>query len=131
MSSTSLRSPRAGARGLGAAHSGTGAFLWERLTAAALIPLGGWLMFELVRLSGGGVSLAEARAWLGQPVRGTLVWVFFVLAMANAYLCSRALLEDYVHRPAQSLAALVGLMVLVAGLGVAVTVAVATTIFGS
>lgn len=131
MTSTALRSARAGARGLGTTHTGTGAFVWERLTAAALIPLGAWLMFELVRLSGGGVSLEEARAWLGQPVRGTLVWVFFVSAMANAYLCSRALLEDYVHRPALSFTALVGLIVLTAGLGIAVTVAVATLIFGS
>ena len=131
MTSTTLRSARALARGRGASGTGTGAFLWERLTAAALLPLGAWLMFELVRLSAGGVSLDEARAWLGHPVRAALVWVTFMLAMANAYLCSRALLEDYVHQPAQSLLALLGLMVLTAGGAVAVTVAIARVAFGS
>lgn len=131
MTDATLRSPRARVRGLGAAHAGTGAFLWERLTAAALIPLGAWFALELVRLSAGGVSLAEAREWLGHPVRGTLVWATFAIAMVHAYLCSRVLLEDYVHRPALAFLAVVGLIVLTAGLGLAVSVAVASVMFGS
>lgn len=131
MSSAELRSPRAIARGHGAARAGTGAFLWERLTAAALIPLGAWLMLELVRLSAGGVDLAEARAWLGHPVRGALVWVFFMLAMVNAQLCCRVVIEDYLHRRGLAFAAFVGLTALTAGLAVTVTFAVAWTVFGS
>jgi succinate dehydrogenase / fumarate reductase, membrane anchor subunit len=131
VNTTTLRSPRLRARGLGAAHAGSGAFLWERLTAAALIPLGAWLALALVHLSADGVTLAEARAWLGHPVRGTLVWATFVLAMVNAYLCSRVLLEDYVHRPALSFLALIGLIVLTAGLALTVTVAIASVMFGS
>ena len=125
------RSPRAIARGHGAAHTGTGAFLWERLTAAALLPLGAWLLVELVCLSAGGMDLAAARAWLGQPLRAGLVLAFFLIAMANAYLCCRVLIEDYVHRPAHSLLALAGLLVYTVGLGFVVTLAVLYTLFRS
>lgn len=126
-----FRSARAVARGYGIARAGTGAFLWERLTAAALLPLGLWLAFQLVALSAGGIDLAEARAWLGQPLCAGLVLAFFLIAMANVYLCSRALLEDYLHRPLHSLLALVGLLIYTIGAGFAVTVAVLYTLFRS
>lgn len=127
---TQFRSPRALARGYGASGAGTGAFFWERLTAAALIGLGAILLVQLVCLSAGGVSLGEARAWLAAPATGGLVLVFFMIGMINAYLCSRVLIEDYIHVPAQSLLALVGLVVLTVGLGATAVVAVLRVMFG-
>lgn len=128
---TDFRSPRAVVRGYGAARAGTGAFLWERLTAAALLPLGLWLLLQLVMLSAGGVDLAEARAWLAQPLRAGLMLAFFLLAMCNAYLCGRALLEDYLHRPLHSLLALAALLLYTVGAGFAVTLAVLYTLLRS
>jgi succinate dehydrogenase / fumarate reductase, membrane anchor subunit len=125
-----FRSPRALARGHGAAGSGTSAFFWERMTAAALVVLGAALLVQLLCLSAGGVSLQEARAWLAAPTSGSLVLVFFLLAMVNAYLCSRVVIEDYLHTVAHSLVALVGLLVLVVGLGALATVSVLRVMFG-
>ena len=127
---TQFRSPRALARGHGAARAGTGAFFWERLTAAALIVLGAALLVQLVCLSTGGVTLDEARAWLAAPATGGLLLVFFLIAMINAYLCSRVLIEDYIHVPAQSLLALIGLLILLAGLGSVAAVSVLRVMFG-
>ena len=125
-----FRSPRALARGHGASGAGTGAFFWERLTAAALIVLGAALLAQFVCLSAGGVSLEEARAWLAMPANGGLMLVFFLIAMINAYLCSRVLIEDYIHVPAQSLLALIGLLVVVVGLGSVAVVSVLRVMFG-
>ena len=127
---TQFRSARSLARGHGAARAGTGAFFWERLTAAALIGLGAALLVALLCLSAGGVTLEEARAWLATPLTGGLVLLFFVVAMINTYLCSRVLIEDYVHAPALSLLALVGLLVLTVGLGAVAVVSVLRVMFG-
>ena len=56
--------------------------------------------------------------------------VFFTLAMINAYLCSRTLIEDYLHQPALNLLALIGLMVVTVVLGVTAVMAVLSTLFG-
>jgi succinate dehydrogenase / fumarate reductase membrane anchor subunit len=127
---TQFRSARSLAHGHGAARAGTGAFFWERLTAAALIVLGAALMVQLLCLSAGGATLEEARAWLAMPFTGGLVLLFFVIAMINAYLCSRVLIEDYVHVPALNLLALVGLLVLTVGLGAVALVSVLRVMFG-
>jgi len=50
--------------------------------------------------------------------------------MINAYLCSRVLIEDYIHVPAQSLLALIGLLVVVVGLGSVAVVSVLRVMFG-
>ncbi|WP_448508212.1 succinate dehydrogenase, hydrophobic membrane anchor protein [Immundisolibacter sp.] len=127
---TQFRSPRALARGYGASGAGTSAFFWERLTAATLIVLGAVLLAQFVCLSAGGVSLDEVRAWLATPATGGLMLVFFLIAMINAYLCSRVLIEDYIHVPAQSLLALIGLLVVVVGLGSVAAVSVLRVMFG-
>jgi succinate dehydrogenase / fumarate reductase membrane anchor subunit len=127
---TQFRSPRALARGHGAAGTGTGAFFWERLTAAALIVLGAVLLVQLLCLSAGGVTLEEARAWLAASCTGGLMLLFFVIAMINAYLCSRVLIEDYIHVPGRSLLALIGLVVFTVGLGTAAVLAVLRVMFG-
>lgn len=127
---TQFRSPRALARGYGASGAGTGAFFWERLTAAALIVLGTLLLVQFVCLSAGGVPLDEARAWLAAPATGGLMLMFFLIAVVNAYLCGRVLIEDYVHLPAQSLLALIGLLIVVLGLGSVAAVSVLRVMFG-
>jgi succinate dehydrogenase / fumarate reductase membrane anchor subunit len=127
---TQFRSARSLAHGHGAARAGTGAVFWERLTAAALIVLGAGLLVQLLCLSAGGVTLEETRVWLAAPFTGGLVLLFFVIAMINAYLCSRVLIEDYVHTPALNLLALVGLLVLTVGLGAVAVVSVLRVMFG-
>ncbi|MCG2635393.1 MAG: succinate dehydrogenase, hydrophobic membrane anchor protein [Gammaproteobacteria bacterium] len=122
-------SPISRARNHGAAANGTREFLWERLTALALIPLGVVLFVELLGLTAGGVSLAEARAWLGAPVSGTLLILFFNLAMLNAYLCSRVLIEDYMHAPGLKLLVLTSLTGALVLLDVVVTMSVLQVMF--
>lgn len=52
--STDRRTPLARARGLGSAHAGVGHWWRQRLTAAALVPLGLWLAFALRGLATAG-----------------------------------------------------------------------------
>jgi len=123
-------SPIARARNHGSVGNGSQAFLWERLSALALIPVGLGLFLQLFALSAGGVDLAEARAWLGDPFSGGLTVLFFNLAMLNAYLCSRVMIEDYMHVAAVKFTALVAMVALLIILDLVVTMSVLTVMFG-
>lgn len=119
-----FRSPLALARNHGASGTGSGAFLWERLTSIVLIPLGLVLFFQLLAMGDHGITLPMARDWLQSPVNASLLVAFYLLTMVNGYLCSRKLLEDYLHVPGLKLAALLGLTAMVWLLGAVVVVAV-------
>ena len=87
------------ARNHGAAGTGTSEFISERFTALALIVLGLILGAKLVGLSAGGVDLIEARTWLGDALNAGLMLTFFALGMLHSFICSKVLLEDYIHIP--------------------------------
>lgn len=106
-----FRSPLAIARNHGASGTGSGAFLWERLTTLLSIPLGLVLLFQLFNRVDQGMSLTLARDWLGSPLNGALLAAFYLIAMVNGYLCSRKMLEDYLHTTGIKLVALLGLTV--------------------
>ena len=92
-----FRSARAIARNHGASGGGTGDFILERFSAFGLmllvIPLG----IQIVLLSQGGITLEEARGWLGNPINAGLVVLFFLIGMLHTFVASKVLLEDYVH----------------------------------
>ena len=124
-----FRSPHAMAKNHGASGTGSGAFLWERLTSLVLIPLGLILFVQLMARVGSGFDLVTVRAWLGFPVNGALFITFYVLAMVNGYLCGRKMLEDYLHQPLLKLAALLGLSLATWVMGTAVVVSVFIIMF--
>ncbi len=92
-----FRSAMAMARNHGAAGRGTGEFIVERFTALGLILLGVVLGIQLLLLSSGGITLPEARAWIAAPFTAAALLLFVLLAALHAFVCSKVLLEDYVH----------------------------------
>jgi len=98
---TSLRSPIARARGLGAAKEGVSHWWVQRLTALALIPLGIWLVASLVCLA--GADHAAISQWLTAPFTlGALALTIFT-AFYHAVLGLQVVIEDYVHTKAVKL----------------------------
>ena len=49
---SSAQTPLHKVRGMGSAHSGTGHFWHERVTAVALIPLSLWFLYAMLGLAG-------------------------------------------------------------------------------
>ncbi|QPC43216.1 succinate dehydrogenase, hydrophobic membrane anchor protein [Kaustia mangrovi] len=91
----SLRTPLSRVRGLGAARSGTGHFMGQRLTAMANIPLA--IFFVIAMVSQIGASHAEVVAFIANPV----VAIVFILLIASVTyhmrLGMQVVIEDYVH----------------------------------
>jgi succinate dehydrogenase / fumarate reductase membrane anchor subunit len=117
------------ARNHGSAGTGTDEFVQERFTALVLILLGIVLGVKLLVLSAGGIDLAEARSWLGSPVNAGLMLAFFYFGMVHAFICSKVLLEDYVHVHGLKLLLIAGVAVLTTSAGVVATVSVLTSLF--
>ncbi|EQD34763.1 Succinate dehydrogenase, hydrophobic membrane anchor [mine drainage metagenome] len=103
--------------GLGSAHRGTGAWLAQRLTALALIPLLAWFVSALfLHLFAGRVAML---IWLRDPVTAFFVALALGIAFYHGYLGVRVVVEDYIHHGAAKWAVLVLLQWLVMVLGLA------------
>ncbi|HET7127044.1 MAG TPA: succinate dehydrogenase, hydrophobic membrane anchor protein [Lysobacter sp.] len=92
-----FRTPLKRARGLGSAKDGTGHFLWQRVTAIALVLVGAWLIGVLLSL--GGSDFERARGVVANPFNATLLVAFLVAAFWHAKLGMQVVIEDYVHTP--------------------------------
>ena len=90
-----FRTPLKRAKGLGSAKSGTGPFLWQRITAIAILLAGVYLLGLLLGL--GGADYATARAVVANPVNATVLIVFLIAAFWHAKLGVQVVIEDYVH----------------------------------
>ena len=55
----SRQTPLHRVQGMGASHSGTGHFWRQRVTAAALVPLGLWFGFSALGLTGAKIGRAH------------------------------------------------------------------------
>ena len=100
----SLRSPLSRVTGLGSAKSGAGHWYAQRVTAAALVLLGGWFVAALVSL--GGASHANVMDWLASPISSALAVLLVVTAAYHALLGLQVVLEDYVADHGKRLATL-------------------------
>ena len=92
-----FRTPLKRARGLGSAKDGTGHFLWQRVTAIALVLVGAWLIGVLLSLP--GLDYAHARTAVADPLNATVLVAFLVAAFWHAKLGLQVVIEDYVHTP--------------------------------
>ena len=111
-----LRSPLSRARGLGAAHAGTGHWLQQRLTALANLLLLGWLAWAALTLN--DWSYGGFTHWLARPV----IAIPFILALISvclhASLGLQVIAEDYIHGEGRKLAAIIGVRFYFIGLAV-------------
>jgi succinate dehydrogenase / fumarate reductase membrane anchor subunit len=91
--------------GLGSAKSGAEHWWAQRLTAAALVPLGLWLAWSLIELS--DFSYATVTAWMSRPVPSILLVLTALTLTYHSYLGVQVVLEDYVSGKAAKLVSLV------------------------
>ncbi len=91
----SLRSPLSRVLGLGSAKEGVSHWWWQRITSIALVPLGVWFIYSVVRLLSGDHSTSIQ--WLRSPVQAALLISFSVTVFWHAFLGLQVVIEDYVH----------------------------------
>jgi succinate dehydrogenase / fumarate reductase membrane anchor subunit len=98
---SSLETPLHKVQGLGAAHSGTGHFWRERVTAVALIPLSLWFAYAMLGLV--GTNEVAIVSFLAHPWNAILMGLFVVISFYHLSLGLQQILDDYVHAPGTKL----------------------------
>ena len=100
-------------RGTGSAHHGGEHWLRERLTSAALLLLGLWLIASLLLLP--DLTRGTLAEWLAAPSGAVPMMLFVIVAFAHSVDGLKVVIDDYVHDEANRLIA-TGLIYL-AGIG--------------
>ena len=117
-----LRSPLGRARGLGAAHEGTGTWLSHTLSSIALVPLSLWFICSMIRMI--GATRQDVADWLGSPLVLALMLCLLVMTFHHMRIGLSTVVEDYVHQPALRLTTLLTIRAATFFLGLACIVAV-------
>jgi len=90
--------------GSGSAKSGTGHWWAQRVTAVALLILGGWFLYSIAHLA--NFAHSALLDWAGRPFNSvTLLLLSLTLAWHSA-LGVHEVLEDYVHGPSVNVVSL-------------------------
>jgi succinate dehydrogenase / fumarate reductase, membrane anchor subunit len=100
----SAQTPLARVQGLGAAHSGTGYFWRQRISAVALVPLSIWFVCMALALI--GADRDAAVAFLARPVNAIAMALFVIAALHHMALGVQVVIEDYVHEEGPKIALL-------------------------
>jgi succinate dehydrogenase / fumarate reductase membrane anchor subunit len=90
-----MRTPLGRVRGLGAAHTGTGHFWYQRVTSVAGIPLTIALIVIVIALL--GRSHATVVQVLGSPVVAIVMLLFIVNTAYHMWIGMQEIILDYVH----------------------------------
>lgn len=90
----SLRSPVGRVLGLGSAGEGSGHWWSQRVSSVALVLLGLWFVFSLLRLP--DVSYGAVTAWIGSPVNAVLLALLIGTMVYHSMLGVQVVVEDYV-----------------------------------
>ena len=91
----SLQTPLHKVQGLGASHSGTGHFWRQRVTAAALVPLGLWFTYAILGLA--GTNEVAVLSFLSRPWNALLMAAFAATLLYHMALGLQDIVDDYVH----------------------------------
>lgn len=97
---TDYRTPISKVRGLGAAKSGVGHFIGQRLSAIALFLL---LPVFLVAVALNSASLDALYALFSSPLGSLLTLTTVTAAIYHMRLGLQVVIEDYIHKPASKL----------------------------
>jgi succinate dehydrogenase / fumarate reductase membrane anchor subunit len=90
-----MQTPLHKVQGMGASHSGTGHFWRQRVTAAALVPLGLWFGFVVLGLA--GTNEVTALQFLAHPWNAILMGAFIAIAFYHMSLGLQVIVDDYIH----------------------------------
>jgi len=91
------RTPLSRARGMGAAKSGVGRFIGERVTSVALVFLVIWAVSSALTLSKSGY--ADAAHWLGSPINAALLTLLVIVGFFHMRVGMSVIIEDYIGKP--------------------------------
>ena len=93
----SYRTSLGRARGLGSAKHGVGAWMAERVSSVALVPLSLWAVFSALSLS--RVGYEGASLWLRSPLNAVLAALLVLVMFQHMHGGLRVVVEDYIHKP--------------------------------
>jgi len=113
MSAQDSSTPLGHVRGLGSSHHGGGHWLRERLTSAALLLLGIWLIVSLIFLP--ALDQRTIAEWLKSASGFVPMFLFVVTAFVHGIDGLKVVVDDYVHDAGNNLA--VNGLILFAGIG--------------
>ncbi len=99
-----IRTPLGSVRGRGTAHSGTGHFWRQRLTAVANIPLTIAALIIIITLL--GRNQAATAQILGSPLVAIIILLFIISITTHMRIGMQVIIEDYVHDESVKLALL-------------------------
>lgn len=74
---------------------GTSTFIFQRATAVLLIPLGAWVLFNIVVAL--GRDYAGAQAWLSEPLNAVLIGAFVIIGAMHMRIGMAEIIIDYIH----------------------------------
>ena len=117
-----FRTPLAKARGLGAAKSGVGPFIAQRVSAVALLILVPIFTWSLAKH--GFADYDAARDWIASPLGAIVTLLTLTAAFYHMRLGLQVVIEDYIQAPGPKIALLLANTLLVAGLWLATLYAV-------
>ena len=121
--------PLARVLGFGSAKQGAHHWWVERVSAAALIPLGLWLAISLLALP--DLEHATVARFIGSGFHPTLLLLTLLTMTWHSRLGVQVVVEDYVHSPALKGATLILLTFVHATLAVAGSIAVLRLAFAN
>ncbi|MDX1404272.1 MAG: succinate dehydrogenase, hydrophobic membrane anchor protein [Woeseiaceae bacterium] len=93
----SLRSPLGKVLGSGSAKDGTEHWWQQRVTAVALLLLGGWFLYAFAGLE--NFTHTAVSDWAGRPFNSVMLLLLSVTLAWHSALGVQVVLEDYVHAP--------------------------------
>ncbi len=93
----SLRSPLGQVLGSGSAKDGTEHWWAQRVTAVALLILGSWFLYSIMRLD--SFTHSAMLDWAGRPFNSVMLLLLGVTLAWHSALGVQVVLEDYVHGP--------------------------------
>lgn len=118
----SLQSPLGRVLGKGSAKSGFHHWWVERVSGAALVPLGLWFAFAVAALP--DHNYTTVRQFIGQPCHAVLLVLLAATATYHSRMGLQVVVDDYVHGKGTKLVATLLLNFIHAVLGVAMVLAV-------
>ncbi len=118
----SLQSPLGRVLGKGSAKSGFHHWWVERVSGAALVPLGLWFAFGLASLP--NYTQDTVRHFIGQPCHAVLLVLLAATATYHSRMGLQVVVDDYVHGKGAKLVVTLLLNFIHAVLGVAMVLAV-------
>jgi len=96
--SSDLRTELGKVKGLGSAKHGVSHWMWQRLTAIAMVPLSIWFICAVV---GSLLSpdVVQVATWFSSPLHAIPLVLLLLALFIHAKLGVQVVIEDYVHTP--------------------------------